>query len=210
MPASCRRDDWTDCCGFHAWSSRNAGDLRGQLASLLSRAFLRFCSSIDCLGLVIWLPLDYSTRPFLISTGSMFETHLYHLLSHQAEPGKHTSHLLKHANNTHLLAKVQKAFIFGRLLQARVDNHSRNLGIKWTWLVPLLQDKGTCRLAHCTRNLLGDFDPQSYGFFQAIILGPKGQVHDHDANHQNDLARIRLFQTGACLRIQAVMDEQCF
>lgn len=35
-----------------------------------------------------------------------------------------------------LLAKVQKAFIFGRLLQARVDNHSRNLGMK------LLQDQG--------------------------------------------------------------------
>lgn len=69
-------------------TKRSIDSIDPKFASQLSRAFLRFCSSIDCLGLVIWLRVDsYATRPFLIyiyiyipwmrhafNTPSMFET----------------------------------------------------------------------------------------------------------------------------------------
>ena len=73
-----------------------------------------------------------------------------------------------------LLAKVQKAFIFGRLLQARVDNHSRNLGMKKWRPGRFFKTRGSL---------------QTGPRYPPIIPGPRGQVHDHDANHQNDLAK---------------------
>lgn len=64
-------------------TKRSIDSIDPKFASQLSRAFLRFCSSIDCLGLVIWLPL-YSTRPFLI----YIYIYIFHewdmLLIHQA------------------------------------------------------------------------------------------------------------------------------
>lgn len=86
-----------------------------------------------------WLPLDsYSTRPFLISIDSIcfheWDMLLIHqaCLRHQAEKNMAETcwKTLAACFLLALLAKVQKAFIFGRLLQARVDNHSRNLGMK--------------------------------------------------------------------------------
>lgn len=62
------------------WTKRS---IDPKFASQLSRAFLRFCSSIDCLGLVIWLRVDsYATRPFLIYIYIFHEWDM--LLIHQA------------------------------------------------------------------------------------------------------------------------------
>lgn len=66
-------------------TKRSIDSIDPKFASQLSRAFLRFCSSIDCLGLVIWLRVDsYATRPFLI----YIYIYIFHewdmLLIHQA------------------------------------------------------------------------------------------------------------------------------
>ena len=116
------------------WTKRS---IDPKFASQLSRAFLRFCSSIDCLGLVIlaapWF-LFNPTIPHLyrfhmlpwmrhaFNTPSMFETPSRKNMAETCWKTLAACFMLA------LLAKVQKAFIFGRLLQARVDNHSRNLG----------------------------------------------------------------------------------